>query len=214
MLQEVFDNKYISTTITIALGLYAALLGPDLPPFIKDLFNNTIFRIFILFLVVVRGNQDPKMAIMIAVAFVLTLDYIYAKSAKETFMAVETMCDDPSDASCGFGSIRLRETMCDDPSDASCSFGSIRLKEPMCDDPSDASCGFGSIRLKEPMCDDPSDASCGFGSIRLRETMSNDTSDANCKFDSNRLKESMCDDPGDISCGFGSNNDLSGWGLN
>ena len=27
------------------------------------------------------------MAIMIAVAFVLTLDYIYAKSAKETFTA-------------------------------------------------------------------------------------------------------------------------------
>jgi hypothetical protein len=31
------------------------------------------------------------MAIMIAVAFVLTLDYVYVKTAKETFKAVETM---------------------------------------------------------------------------------------------------------------------------
>lgn len=91
MLQEILDNKYVSTVITLALALYAALLGPNLPTFVKDLFNNTIFRIFILFLVVVRGNKDPKMAIMIAVAFVLTLDFIYANTAKETFTAIEHM---------------------------------------------------------------------------------------------------------------------------
>jgi hypothetical protein len=91
MLSQVFDNKYVSTAITLGLGLYAALLGPNLPPFVKELFTNTIFRIIVLFLVVVRGNKDPKMAIMIAVAFVLTLDYIYAKSAKETFAAIEAM---------------------------------------------------------------------------------------------------------------------------
>jgi hypothetical protein len=100
MLQEVFDNKYFSTAITVALGLYAALLGPELPQYVKDLFNNTIFRIFVLFIVVVKGNQNPKMAIMIAVAFVLTLDYIYAKSAKETFKAIETMKNSQTDESC------------------------------------------------------------------------------------------------------------------
>lgn len=88
---EVANNKYVSTAITIGLGLYAALLGPNLPKFVKDLFTNTLFRIFILFLVVVRGNKDPKMAIMIAVAFVLTLDFIYLKDAKETFKTIEGM---------------------------------------------------------------------------------------------------------------------------
>ena len=82
---EVVNNKYVSTAITIGLGLYTALLGPNLPTFVKDLFKNTLFRILILFLVVVRGNKDPKMAIMIAVAFVLTLDYVYVKDAKEDF---------------------------------------------------------------------------------------------------------------------------------
>lgn len=82
------DNKYVSTMITIAIGLYAALLGPELPPVIKDLFNNTIFRIFVLFLIVVRGNKDPQMAIIIAIAFVLTLDYIYVNSSKETFKSI------------------------------------------------------------------------------------------------------------------------------
>jgi len=80
---EVVNNKYVSTAITIGLGLYAALLGPNLPNFIKNLFKNTLFRILILFLVIVRGNKDPKIAIMIAVGFVLTLDYINVKDAKE-----------------------------------------------------------------------------------------------------------------------------------
>ena len=84
-LHEIFDNKYFSTTLILALGLYASLLGPELPESVKNLFNNTIFRILVLFLVVVRGNKDPKMSIMLAIVFVLTLDYIYAKSATETF---------------------------------------------------------------------------------------------------------------------------------
>ena len=91
MISEVFDNKYVTTGITVILGLYAALLGPNLPPFIQKLFTNTIFRICVLFLVVVSGNKDPKIAIMIAVAFVLTLDYIYAQQAKEAFRNVEKM---------------------------------------------------------------------------------------------------------------------------
>ena len=91
MISEVFDNKYVTTSITVILGLYAALLGPNLPPFVQNLFNNTIFRILVLFLVVVSGNKDPKLAIMIAIAFVLTLDYIYAQQAKEAFRNVEKM---------------------------------------------------------------------------------------------------------------------------
>ena len=91
MLYEVFDNKYVSTIITLALGLYTALLGPNLPDFVKDLFNNIIFRIFILFMIVVKGNKDPKMSIMIAVAFVLTLDFIYIKTATETFKNIKSI---------------------------------------------------------------------------------------------------------------------------
>ena len=91
MLSEVLDNKYITTSITVILGLYAALLGPNLPLFMHELFNNVIFRIFVLFLVVVSGNKNPKIAIMISVAFVLTLDYVYLQQAKEGFHNVEKM---------------------------------------------------------------------------------------------------------------------------
>ncbi len=85
------NNKYISTTITIGLGLYIALLGPNLPKFVKDLFTNTLFKILILFLIVFIGNEDPRLSIMIAIAFVLTLDYIYFKDAKDTFIMMKNI---------------------------------------------------------------------------------------------------------------------------
>lgn len=91
MISEILDNKYVSTGVTVGLALYAALLGPNLPPFIQQLFSNTVFRIIVLFLVVVSGNKNPKIAIMVAVGFVLTLDYIYAKESKEAFENIKNI---------------------------------------------------------------------------------------------------------------------------
>ena len=85
-LEKILSNKYVSTSISVILVLYAALLGPNLPPVIQKLFTNTIFRIIVLFMVILTANKEPKVAIMIAIAFILTLDYIYVLQAKETFV--------------------------------------------------------------------------------------------------------------------------------
>ena len=84
-LEEVLNNKYVTTGISVGLVLYAALLCPNLPQSVQKLFTNTIFRILVLFMVVVTANKEPKISIMIAVAFILTLDYIYVLQAKEAF---------------------------------------------------------------------------------------------------------------------------------
>jgi hypothetical protein len=97
-LSDVFDNKYVSTSITILLGLYLAMLGPTLPKVVRDLFNNTLFRIMVLFLILVKGNQNPSLSIMIAAAFILTLDYVQVMESREAFTAVEQMTNtDESD---------------------------------------------------------------------------------------------------------------------
>jgi hypothetical protein len=89
MQQQVYDNKNTLTIIMVALALYISLLGPNLPQIVKKLFINTIFRIIILFMIITTSNIYPKMSIMIAIAFVLTLDYIYFNSAKQTLMVVK-----------------------------------------------------------------------------------------------------------------------------
>jgi hypothetical protein len=73
------------------LGLYAALLGPELPQTIRNLFENTIFKMVILFLVVVRGNKNPQMALMIAVAYVLTLEYLQKQDVISGFASISQL---------------------------------------------------------------------------------------------------------------------------
>ena len=75
----------ILTIITIFLVIYISLLGTNLPKFIQNLFNNTIFKILILFIFVYINNENisPRVSILIIISYVLTLDYIYVINSKK-----------------------------------------------------------------------------------------------------------------------------------
>ena len=80
-----FSNKYSSNLITLFLVLYGGLAAPKLPQFMVNLFENPIFKIIILSLIVYKGNNDPMFAIMVAVVFTVTLDIIKKQKFLETF---------------------------------------------------------------------------------------------------------------------------------
>jgi hypothetical protein len=88
MLSDILNDKYISTALTIMIGLYAVSIGPNLPSFVKDLFANSIFKIIILFIVVVRANKNPTLSIVIAIAFVMTVDYLQKRETINAFTTV------------------------------------------------------------------------------------------------------------------------------
>jgi hypothetical protein len=79
----------ILTILILFLTLYISLLSPELPQFIQKLFNNTLFKIIILFIFIYINNEkiSPKITILLVIAYVLTLDYIFvinSKKIKET----------------------------------------------------------------------------------------------------------------------------------
>ncbi len=79
------QNKYVSTTLSLFLAMYAALARPAFPPVLKKLFDNPVFRILILSLVVYSSHKDPQLAIMVAVAFTVTLNLLSEQEVKESF---------------------------------------------------------------------------------------------------------------------------------
>ena len=89
-LSTVFKNRYSSTLITLFLVLYSGLVAPKLPNFIVKLFDNPIFRILILSLIVYNGNKDPQFAIMIAVGFTVTMNMVSKQKIFEGFTQDET----------------------------------------------------------------------------------------------------------------------------
>ena len=96
-LSTVFRNKYSSTLITMFLVFYSGLAAPKLPNFIVGLFENPIFRILILSLIVYNGNRDPQFAIMIAVGFTVTMNIISKQKLFEGFADNDLSADSDLD---------------------------------------------------------------------------------------------------------------------
>ena len=73
VLNRALDNVYISTALKVFIGLYAAFAAPKLPPTLVNLMDNTLVRIAFAFVIVLTATRDPSLAIMVAVAFIITL---------------------------------------------------------------------------------------------------------------------------------------------
>jgi len=83
-------NPYFATTVTIILSVYASLASPNLPNFLKRLFDNSIFKILIISFIAYRANKNPQLSLMVAVCFVITLNFLAEKENKEAFEQIET----------------------------------------------------------------------------------------------------------------------------
>jgi len=60
-----------------------------LSSYIKNLFDNPIFRIVVLFIVVMKANKDPFFSLIIAISFVLTVNFLSVQQAKESFKVIK-----------------------------------------------------------------------------------------------------------------------------
>ena len=72
-LDEGLSNKYISTTLKVLLALYAAFAAPKLPKEMALMLDHTVVRIIIAALIVFVATKDSSMAILLALAFILSL---------------------------------------------------------------------------------------------------------------------------------------------
>jgi|SaaInlStandDraft_5_1057022.scaffolds.fasta_scaffold00392_3 hypothetical protein len=91
LLEPLFKNQRVAVMITFFLVFYGGASGPKLPSFIIELFENPIFRVFILSLIVYKGNSNPTLSIMIAVVFTLMMDMINKQKLFEKFTTISKM---------------------------------------------------------------------------------------------------------------------------
>ena len=84
-MENIFDNSYVMATLTIVTALYVSSINSKLPSYIKVLFNNPIFRVIVLFLIVARGNKDPIFSLILGIAYVTTLIFLQQQQANEAF---------------------------------------------------------------------------------------------------------------------------------
>jgi len=66
-------NQYISAFLAILIIGYAGLAAPKLPEKVARIFDYTIVKIFILFVIAYMANKNPMISILMAVAIVVSL---------------------------------------------------------------------------------------------------------------------------------------------
>jgi hypothetical protein len=77
-LEYLTNNKIISAMIGLFLALYAALAAPKLPKSITLWFDNFWFKLGFMFLIAYMSTKDAPIAIMSAVALLVTLQTLSA----------------------------------------------------------------------------------------------------------------------------------------
>lgn len=87
-LNNFLRNEYVTAVVALFVVLYASNVAPRLPDVVSDLFNNPIFRVFVLFLVAYIANKNPAVALLVSIAFVVTLNVINRQEAEEGFLDV------------------------------------------------------------------------------------------------------------------------------
>ena len=86
-LHPLFKDNRMAVIVTFFLVFYGGYASPKLPSFITELFDSPVFRIFILSLIVYKGNQNPVLSLMIAVGFTLLMDAVNKQKLFEKFTA-------------------------------------------------------------------------------------------------------------------------------
>lgn len=76
----------IAALFYVVVILYLTQMTPQLPVAIKNLFKNNIFRVVILFMILILVNVAPGMALVVSIAFVITMNSLqieYFEEAKK-----------------------------------------------------------------------------------------------------------------------------------
>lgn len=83
-------HPVLQTLVTLFVIGYAAALAPQLPSQVLGLVNNVWVRIAALSVIVFYGTQNPVVSVLVAVAFIGTLNALRGKSMFEGMIGPKT----------------------------------------------------------------------------------------------------------------------------
>jgi hypothetical protein len=66
-------NNNLSIILTILLTLYTGLVAPELPKDLSDIFENDIFKLFIMLMVLYTSTKNTTIALLLTIGFVISI---------------------------------------------------------------------------------------------------------------------------------------------
>tara|TARA_Y100000996_G_scaffold409223_1_gene389550 strand:- start:572 stop:1177 length:606 start_codon:yes stop_codon:yes gene_type:complete len=82
-MKKVMRNPYVYGLLNILLISYSCLIVPKLPENILALLDNIVAKIVVVFLIAYVSNKNASVSLMIAVAFIVTIQLINQNKIKD-----------------------------------------------------------------------------------------------------------------------------------
>jgi len=99
-ISKVLNNEYVVAVMVIFTAIYVSQYRPVLPAWVAKLFKNDIFRIvYLSLLLMIPFEKAPHVSIIVALVFVLTLNYLNRQEMQENFQLLEAFQNDISEKS-------------------------------------------------------------------------------------------------------------------
>ena len=71
-IDKIFQNETFVNLLTLFVALYAGVIAPKLPDSIINLFNSSISKILLLFMIAYTSSKNIKLSLMISIIFIIT----------------------------------------------------------------------------------------------------------------------------------------------
>jgi len=71
MLELIEENKYLSLFITFFLVIFCSLCKTELPRFIRKLFDNFLFKIGIVTLILLKTKSNPQLGLILGITYIM-----------------------------------------------------------------------------------------------------------------------------------------------
>ena len=84
-LNKIMDNPLVIGGLAIALTVYGPRLSPKLPSFIHNAFQSDFFRFIIILLVIFVGSRNIRLAIVVALLFLIITSISNQQSVREDY---------------------------------------------------------------------------------------------------------------------------------
>lgn len=75
-LNYVFGNQWVQSLLYLLVILYATKFAPSLPRAVIDVIDNQFFKVLVFFFVIWSAKYSPSTALIVSIAFLLTMNYI------------------------------------------------------------------------------------------------------------------------------------------
>ena len=84
-LTKIMDNPLVVGVLAIVLAMYGPRLSPQLPLFIRNAFNNSVFRFLVMLLVIFVSLRDIRLSFVVAILFMILMSSVMNQNIKEDF---------------------------------------------------------------------------------------------------------------------------------